>query len=242
MANVSIHQKLRILPKKGLSVCLVAILGAVLMSGCSKDKSHGLGIDSLSSVFTPEPIPPIQTFPGPALNVRIQGQSNAVRMTPNGVAGLQNTLHRNLNVINCAVGGTYIREHMPGTAYFNSCEAQMPNPDIIVWYQGESDSKPDGDYQTWAVKFTVLLNEWQSLHGTIPIVYAQIATQTLTTSQPTVFNFWNWQAVKDQQAQISVPHTTMVKTDDLALEDGIHLTQESQYALGCRFAEAIQKL
>lgn len=241
MANRRLHRELgRGLRRKLLLGIIYPLTWFMFGALCGCHRDHKAPLAALgTSIFTP---PTLQNFPGGTLKVRIQGQSNAVRMSPNGVIGLQNALGHNLIVVNCAFGGSRISEHLPGTSYFQSCESAMPDPDIIVWYQGESDAKNDFDWDTWAQKFTDILNAWRSLHGNIPIVFAQINHETLSLTQPNEFSFPHWQNVKDQQASVFGSNLKMIKTDDLELEDGIHITQKDQFKLGARFAEAIKQI
>lgn len=170
------------------------------------------------------------------LNIRIEGQSNAVGLIGKGVQGLQDALNRPVRIINCGVNGTYIREHMPGTTIYDSCKQQMADPDVIVWYQGESDAADDGDYATWAEKFTTLVREWRKINPNVIVVYAELATTTWGALTG------HWEDVKAQQRAISLPNMKMIKTSDLSLVDGLHLTPDSYYVAGQRFGDAIRQL
>jgi hypothetical protein len=212
------------------------LLAVLCLAACDRDPS----LPWFSTGLEPEqPAIHIGADTRRMVNIMGAGQSNMAHASPDIVYGLERGLGVRVNFVNCAIGGTYIKEWMPGMAYFEACEQSMPHPDAIIWYQGESDAKPDGDYATWGQKFTVIVAEWRKRHGNIPIVYAQIGVQTLTITEPTIFNFDHWQDVQNQQAMLTLPRAKMITTTDLELIDGIHHTPAAYNILGERYARTL---
>lgn len=212
---------------QAITLCLFALF----MAGCNKHVDLPMQTDTPAT--------------GTTLNIMGAGQSRISNGGQDIVAGLEQALHRKVHFVNCAVGGSYIREWSPSSAHFLACEQAMPNPDAIIFAQGEADAKNDGDYATWAQQFTTIINAWRSLHGTkIPIIFAQLGVQTLDQSDPTHFGgvFAHWTDVQNQQASVYKPRVLMIFTADLPLADGIHPTPDGFKTLGARFGQAMNQL
>ncbi len=67
----------------------------------------------------------------------------------------------------------------------------------------------------------------------LPVVFAQIGTTTFSSQAVP-----NWDTVKQQQRSVVLPHTSMITTDDLPLQDEAHFTTASYREIGRRFADA----
>lgn len=115
----------------------------------------------------------------------------------------------------------------------------------ILFFQGETDALDPIQYpdppphpSEWSELFTAFITDLRSdlNQADLPVVFAQIGT----TWSPEAFP--NWEIVREQQASIQLPMTTMITTDDLPLLDGLHFTSDSYRIIGRRFAEAYWNL
>jgi len=73
----------------------------------------------------------------------------------------------------------------------------------------------------------------------VPIIYAQIGVVNIATLP----DFTDWQAVKDEQANVRMSGVTMVKIDDITAgspltTDGIHYDDPGDYEVGVRMGRA----
>ena len=173
---------------------------------------------------------------GPAVDFA----TTVLKQRPNMVIGL----------IPCAKGGSTIHEwqrNLDENTLYGSClkrvraASLMGNVAGILFFQGEIDTvdpkenpKRKFSANQWANKFTVIVKNWRSdlKLPNLPVVFAQIGSNT----EPE--RFINWKVVQEQQRQVKLPFTAMIKTDDLALKDYVHFTTESYQTIGQRFAKA----
>lgn len=155
-----------------------------------------------------------------------------------------------VGLIPCAKGGSSIyawRRSLGDNTLYGSClkrvrvASAMGEVVGILFFQGEADAIDPELYQEtvlfpekWADKFRALVSAWRDDLGLaeLPVVFAQIGTHRAPDL------FINWEIVKDQQRLVEIPFSEMITTDDLALQDGVHLTPEGYQTLGQRFAEA----
>lgn len=167
-----------------------------------------------------------------------------------------------IGLIPCAMGGktihewrrqslvdstlTPIRSNLYGSCLHRIHQAQAYGTVAgLLIYEGESDTRDPAVVAyaqplNFAVQMETWVNIWRAdlLDPDLPVVFAQLAT---TTDTSLVY----WDEVKSQQATAAawLTHTSMVTTDDLALNaDGLHLTTASQVTLGQRFAAAMLSL
>jgi len=159
-----------------------------------------------------------------------------------------------IGLIPCAKGGSSIHEwqrNLSDNTLYGSClkriKAASTQGEVagVLYFQGEIDAlnpqevpeKTLSPYQ-WAEEFTLLINSWRSdlNYPNLPIVFAQIGSHT----EPD--RFIHWEIVKEQQSTVQLPFTTMITTDDLALQDYVHFTTESYRIIGQRFANAYLSL
>lgn len=219
----------------------IVIIGVCLLAtGCSKNPSKWLGIGTDS--------------PNMKLNTLVMGQSNNAYFSPHFSAKAlqpgesEYKKYVDGSYVNCAVGGTYIKEWLPGTPNFEACMSAIGPVDVVLWYQGEADSQSNGDYAIWAQQFSIIAREIKKRKGNaVKIVYAQLAADPdinpdLITNQ--LGNRWlHWDEVKMQQASVCIDGVKMVTTEDLAtVRDRVHLTAESYKILADRYLEAIKRL
>lgn len=115
----------------------------------------------------------------------------------------------------------------------------------VLVYVGEGDTRSTEAAEAWKDSFVGLVEDLRTDSGdpSLPIVFAQIATITAVRRARRAHRFAGWERLKEVQARISLPHVTMVVTDDLPLEpDGLHLSADAADTLGIRFADAMSKL
>lgn len=157
-----------------------------------------------------------------------------------------------IGLVSCAVGSTTIDEWQPGSCsnanfpvcgLFERCDAmiraamaQQPGSTFagILVNQGQSDMHEGSGY--WPTGFANLVESWRTIYGGIPIVFAQLGIFVdPLRSQVEVEQF------KAGQAGIKKSHVYMIRTDDLPVVDGVHLTTEGQIIQGQRFAQTFQQ-
>ena len=87
----------------------------------------------------------------------------------------------------------------------------------------------------WASQFSALVSDFRSDLAVpqLPVVFNQIGTATAPAQIVP-----NWDIVKEQQRSVELPHTSMITTDDLPLQDEVHFTTASYLEIGRRFADA----
>ncbi len=159
-----------------------------------------------------------------------------------------------VGLIPCAKWGSSIQQwqkNLSEDTLYGSClkraYAASPMGEIkgLLFFQGESDAlNPQADPSRkffpnqWADKFVRLVKDFRQDLGQpdLPVVFAQISTTTDPEKLP------NWETVKAQQETVQLPATGMITTDDLALQDHVHLTTESYLIVGKRFAKAFWQL
>jgi hypothetical protein len=111
----------------------------------------------------------------------------------------------------------------------------------ILFFQGETDAvdsiqnpDPPPHPSDWSELFTTLIIDLRNdlQEPGLPVVFAQLG-ETLSPEA-----FPNWDLVKEQQASMQLPMTTMITTHDLPLLDGLHFTADSYGIIGRRFSDA----
>ena len=153
-----------------------------------------------------------------------------------------------IGIIPCARGGTSLyewRRQLGDDTLYGSClkraraASVMGEISAILFYQGEKDARGPALFpelelypNSWAVHFEELAAAWRADLGlpNLPIVYAQIGT----TTDPILYP--NWEAVRTQQALVSLSNCNMVITDDVPLQDTAHFTTYGYRIVGRRFS------
>lgn len=189
--------------------------------------------------------------------VDVVSQDNGAGMSP-GLSFAQALLEldpeRPIGLITCAKGYTSIgqwRRQLSDNSLYGSClkraRAATPMGRIagILFFQGENDALdplgyPDTDPQPdqWAQRFSQLVADLRQDLGSpeLPVVFAQIGSHTAPEA------FIHWETVQAQQASVQLPQVAMIRTDDLALLDGVHYAAASYQEIGKRFAQAYWRL
>lgn len=161
-----------------------------------------------------------------------------------------------IGLIPCSMGGSGIIQWQRNdsvTSLYGSCLNRIKRVSAngvitgVIFYQGETDALSKKGAQEmnaaepqakgWRRLFEEFVKSIRSDIGNkdLPVVFAQLA-------ETTKLEFVNWNLIKQQQEWVSLRHVEMIKTSDLALEDGLHLTAESNDKLGIRFAAAMAKI
>jgi hypothetical protein len=116
-------------------------------------------------------------------------------------------------------------------------------PSGILVYHGEADAgipnlpgyqEPAGE--SWGHYYEQLIADMRADLATpdLPAVHAQLAT---VDAPPDLYP--DWDAVKASQSAVRLPHTAMVRTEDLRPSlDGLHHTTASHQIIGARLADA----
>ena len=159
-----------------------------------------------------------------------------------------------IGLIPCARGGTWIdlwKKKEGKLSLYGSCLARaraasaMGSHAGMLFFQGEADASNPTSYppgaltpHEWNNRFERFVGDWRSDLNMpeLPVVFAQIGTHTMPEEFP------NWTTVQVRQAQVQLPFTAMIKTDDLALMDYVHFTADSYALIGQRFAKEYSKL
>jgi len=159
-----------------------------------------------------------------------------------------------IGIIPCAKSASSIEEwqrSLSDNSLYGSClkriraATTMGELAGLLFFQGEADAvdpnQSEGqpvsahDYGNKFSSFVTDLRGDVSLRS-LPVVFAQIGMNTAPEY------FINWNAVKAQQAQVKLSCSSMITTDDLALRDAVHFTNESYQLIGERFADAFWNL
>ncbi len=170
---------------------------------------------------------PVRTKVGPSIAFAVE----LLEADPAAVVGL----------INCARGGTNIgqwQRQLDENALYakmmKRAKAASVQGEIrgVLFFQGENDTEgdPTDHPHEWKKYFEQFVADVRSDLQTpdLPVVFAQLGR---------VDKHALWEVVKRQQAQVNASRTGMIRTDDLAYQEGgIHYTTESYVEIGKRFA------
>lgn len=165
-------------------------------------------------------------------------------------AGLERHPDIVIGLIPCAKNSSGIiqwQRNLSDQSLYGSClkrvRAASPMGEIagVLFFQGETDALDPIQYPDppphpteWSELFTAFVTDLRSdlYQPDLRVVFAQIGTNWSPEEFP------NWEMVREQQASIQLPMTTMITTDDLPLLDGLHFTSDSYRIIGRRFADA----
>lgn len=238
---------------------LLIIIVAVSLTGCNKFMPFLL-IGQLQQ----QQQKPVQPGTANIPVIIVAGQSNAVGQGDTGtghVPGLEwrggdyergigeyfameylrQTNRSQAIVIQCAVGGTGIAQWSPGGALDSQCQVyyqkvltEFPTAKVatVLFWQGEADVTVPGT--PWAADFSSIVHAWRSLYGNVPVEFCQLATN----HNPLGWLYWDY--IQAQQASVSIPNATMVKTADIGNlgPDELHMTATGLEIIGQRLAQA----
>ena len=153
-----------------------------------------------------------------------------------------------IGVIPCAVGATSMddwRRNMDESSLYGSCLSRYKKSSSrgtlrgVLWYQGESDAHSFSDAEAWPAKFEKLVSDLRADLGnpSLPLVFAQLAG--ISDDMRIEWDAPAWDRLKELQAGVSVPGVVMIKTDDVGMMDGLHLSTQGSITAGERFAGAM---
>jgi len=214
---------------------LILIVAALALTGCIRKGQH-VSIPGLT-LGTPAP--------ATSHVILVSGQSNMVRFNPAGYAGFSSVVRGNNTFINCAGNGATLQQ-LSSPAYWDPCiqKVGIQKIDLILFWQGESETNPTlasagASPVGYAERLTSFFNRMRTQFGNVPIIYAQIGVVNIATLP----DFTDWQAVKDEQANVRMSGVTMVKIDDITAgspltTDGIHYDDPGDYEVGVRMGRA----
>jgi sialate O-acetylesterase len=147
-----------------------------------------------------------------------------------------------VGLIPCAHGGTSMSQWDPALkdkggdslygSMFRRVEAAGGKVKGLLWYQGESDANPK-DWSEFLRKFEgfVASGRKDFNQPDLPFYDVQIGRHVSNT------NVTEWNLVQEMQRKAeSIPHTGMVASVDLPLDDPIHISTAGQQRLGHRLA------
>ncbi len=148
-----------------------------------------------------------------------------------------------VGLIPCAHGGTSMEEWSPslrdrgGQSLYGSMlrrfRATGGHVKGVLWYQGESDANPRAaaNFEARFVQFVAALRT-DFGDPNLPFYYVQIGRHVSAT------NVTEWNHVQEAQrlAEANIPHSGMVASIDLSLDDGIHISTPDLKRLGMRLA------
>ncbi len=209
---------------------------------------HGIQILAIALMFLLASCTHLHKLMGDATPVKgestpiflLAGQSNMVRMSQYGLEAFTAEYVKrhggpDPEFVACAVGGTDADQWLPHGQLFANCIVAARGKTItgVLYYQGESDAAlavPD-----WGDSFAQTVGGFRQYFGNVPIVFAQIARTV-----PGCNFDRGWTSIQAQQAAVSLPGVTMIRTEDVAvLIDTVHLAPSSLQIIAQRFADNI---
>lgn len=153
-----------------------------------------------------------------------------------------------IGLIPTAVGGTSLAQWDPAGkpegrrslygALLSRCRVAGGRVAGILWYQGESDAGNEDDSSSYGERFARFVRELRADLGQpeLPFFFAQLSRYAIggRTAGP-----WNQVQEAQRAAESRIPHTGLIATVDLELDDPIHLDQDSLSRVGVRFARRV---
>lgn len=153
-----------------------------------------------------------------------------------------------IGLIACAKGGTNLTQWDPQKkdkeslygALLHRVAAAGGKVAGILWYQGEADCR-DTRAHLFAGRFQQLVSTLRAdLHApTLPFYYAQLAR--FAGEELSGHTVESEEIVREAQrkAESQIPHSLLLSTIDMELNDHIHLDAASQRRMGKRFAAVV---
>lgn len=213
------------------------LLVLLVMTACSK-KGILPALPTTGPV-KPPPHPPGTYGPQVAL---IIGQSNALRFGQSTGTQVfedksQSFSPGPVTFINAAVGGTFLSEWMPGTAYYQNALslAAGKQVSVILWDQGEAEAEGGDEtlVSSWAMNFTSMMNSLRAALGNpkIPVLYCRLGGD-VAGSLPLGNKMYN------AQSSVYLPYSELVNLDGIVVDDGLHYTDAGYQEIGQQYANA----
>jgi sialate O-acetylesterase len=153
-----------------------------------------------------------------------------------------------IGLLPCAHGGTSMQQWDPalktmgGASLYGSMlrRLRLAGGKVrgLLWYQGESESNPDG-VQGFSKRFKTLVENVREDVGSpdLPFYTVQIGRVIFPADWGPADPI-HWNAIQDLQRRLvaEIPHTAVVPTADLELDDLIHIGTQGLRRLGRRLA------
>ncbi len=151
-----------------------------------------------------------------------------------------------VGLIPCAHGGTSMEQWSPalkdreGDSLYGSMYRRVlaagGKVKGILWYQGESDASPKAAVQFKDLFVNLVKAVRRDLgQRDLPFYYVQIGRHVSDLNIPE----WNLIQEAQRAAESEIPHSGMVASVDLSLEDGIHVNTPDLKRLGRRLADRV---
>ena len=156
---------------------------------------------------------------------------------------------KKIGIIPCAVGGTKIKEWMPGEILFcnavMNAKLAMRTSDLkgIIWHQGESDCTDDESINLYRQRFLTVMCALRKELGNecLPIIIGEISEN--------ISEQWKFEDRPEKLNKIlneianELPFCRIVSSDGLKLkEDGIHFDSASCRIFGKRYCDEFLKI
>ena len=171
---------------------------------------------------------------------------------------------KHIGLVKSAAGGTSMDKWAPGgklytrlMTAFKEARKNAPNAKLaaMLWHQGESDSDTKDVAEAYHGKMVKLIASVRNdtMEPKLLFILGQINPAKSYCGRP---RFLHADIVKKAQAELKVPNTVMIKTDDCEMnpyhaglncpkeaqipknEDNIHYSGKGQIKMGRRFANA----
>ena len=151
-----------------------------------------------------------------------------------------------VGLVPCAHGGTSMSQWSPDLAYLGGgslygsmlrrVKAVGGKVKGVLWYQGESDANPN-DAPLFAERFTRLVQSVRTDFGDPNLPFYTVQIGQFVVAMPEAGEL-AWNQVQDMQRRLAeqIPHTAVVASADLELDDLIHIGTQGLKRLGKRLA------
>lgn len=162
-----------------------------------------------------------------------------------------------VGLVGAAVGGTLLREWMPGENFYTNavarCKAALAAGGTlrgILWHQGCADSVRQGNAETYADRLAILVAALRKDLGDVPFVAGEVGRfldgyvwhEEKTGAD---IRLLHWRTVNAQlhEAARKIPDMRVVSSEGAVHKgDVLHFDTHTQRMMGRRFASAMQEL
>jgi hypothetical protein len=183
------------------------LVATLLTSGCHKDRFSVTQTHADNATYL------------------VMGQSNAYYMVQKQGSYLSSKLQSihggQVELLNCAVPGTFLNTWVPGGVNYEACTQRKASYKIagIIFWQGEAEGVNGGpDVTTWAQQVTAMLNTLRGMLRMpgLPVVVVQIG--------PNVEHSPYWPTIQAEQAGLSVANLSVVSAKSAESDGSVHYT------------------
>lgn len=173
-----------------------------------------------------------------------EGWFSGISMAASFADELSKCTNKQIGLIPCAVGGTKIKEWMPGEILFDNAvmnaklAMRTSNLSGILWHQGENDCGNDENVSLYKQRFLTLAESLRKELGKedIPIIIGEIS-EDITEKWKVGNRPGKLNAILNEIAK-EVPYCHIASSKGLTLKsDGIHFDAASCRILGKRYSD-----